>query len=753
MKLKRLYIIVFAILFAFDYSFAKDNFISEKLYSSPKSKKMFEIGEVRFEGNSNFESDLLTQFIGLKPTIKSFPHKVFQTLRNEFGKKMSKDSKLITELQKSVDNFKNEIKYFDETSAENDVLSLWHFYNTNGFHYAEVNYSFVPDTNSRKNILTFHIIENKRYKLAAIQYFGLDSLPDNLAERIEAHMRIRPGNYFSEDKIISEVNKIFDDLQNNGYYYSYYQQPEVTMDTINLEDSVSIRFFLGERVKISSIAFIDSTKGQPSVINDLKRKQLDFKVGDWYSRQKVSNSVDNLLTLGTFENVSIDTIRAKHDNPNSISFSILSEYRKQREWGVGLFTNHSQLTNYNAGAEASIFHRNLFGMAQSASLSLSGSFKDIGRIITDPSSMEYEISAAVKYAQPLLWTIDNTKIGLATSLGFSIRMAYTFFQINTLSFPIKFPIKLPNATYFNTMNVEFNFEREEPIGFTKAISKAFSNIKNSTDSTRIYEALTLYTNLWNYLSDKNVDYIWTSNTIGFNLIGDNKNNPFNPTKGNYTFIGFDGWNIFLAHPKISGISRYFRFQFAHHQFFPINPTLTIALKGRFGGIYLIDDANSYVPIERQFYAGGANSVRGWGARQLRYTKVLQDSTLSGSGYKFLQNFVGNGGIVEGSAEFRFKFKRPRGLSETLAEQIGNLGVTFFVDFGNAFHWLTPIEKTKVKFTDYFTKLAVAGGLGLRYDTPVGPLRGDFAWPLYDPLNQKQITWSNFNFHFGIGHAF
>lgn len=235
-------------------------------------------------------------------------------------------------------------------------------------------------------------------------------------------------------------------------------------------------------------------------------------------------------------------------------------------------------------------------------------------------------------------------------------------------------------------------------------------------------------------------------------MSDKKNDPFNPSKGSYTFIGVDGWNIFLSHPSISGIARYFRFQFLHNHYFTVANNFVAAFKGRLGAIKLMEEANVYVPIDRQFFAGGSNSVRGWQSRTLRYTKITADSLGSRNTYQYMQNFVGNGGLLEGSIEFRYKLSRPKGINDFLAEHIGNLGVTAFLDFGNAFHWYLGIENMEMKVTDYFTKLAASVGLGIGYNTPVGPIRVDFATPVYDPM-KKEEPFRKVVFHFGIGHSF
>lgn len=730
------------------------NFVSDHLVPGQRNAKLNEVGEIKFEGNSEFDESALLPYISSSATSRSIPHKVLQTYHNEFSKNDAAPKVIVSGLDQALNELKGEIRYFDEASAANDCEALWHYYNINGYHYAKINFSFVPSKNRKKNILTFHIDEGPRFSLNEIVYIGLDSLPREVERKLRTITKARRNKYFNEPDIINEINQIHEVLLNNGYYSAYYTQPEVTMDTVALYDSVVVFFDRGTRVKFGEISYIDSTKGQPLVVNSLKKTLLEINKGQWYSRRKLNNSIDNLLSIGTFESVSIDTSSIFYPmTDTSLAFRVLTQYRKQRDWYTGLFLNQTSIDGYtNAGLEGAVYHRNLFGAAQAASFNTSVAIKDIFRLISDPTTMEYEFQLGGKYSQPVLWVLDNSRIGLSTSLTYSIRRVNNFFQINSVNFPIRFPVKLPSVAYFNNMTIEFNFDRDIPVNYESAVGEAAANAKNSADSTKLFESLLLYSTLYEYSQQKEL-HLLTSNLIGITLTGDSRNHPFSPTRGNYTMIGVDGWNVFLAHPTVSGLARYFRFQFLHTQFFPLAGNVTAAFKGRLGGIYLMEKDNFYVPWERQFFSGGANSVRGWSSRSLRYINLPKDSLTSLDNFsKYLENFVGNGGIVEMSAELRYRLMRPRGWNEAIANQVASLGITFFADAGNSFHWLALRNEPKIKFTDYFTKLAVSAGLGLRYETPVGPVRIDFAWPVYDPMKIKK-PFTDLVYHIGIGHAF
>jgi outer membrane translocation and assembly module TamA len=77
---------------------------------------------------------------------------------------------------------------------------------------------------------------------------------------------------------------------------------------------------------------------------------------------------------------------------------------------------------------------------------------------------------------------------------------------------------------------------------------------------------------------------------------------------------------------------------------------------------------------------------------------------------------------------------------------GNLGGVLFIDAGNV--WADP-------FGFQFKDLRYAVGPGLRYRTPIGPVRFDFGWqlnPIPDLLVNGQPS-RHWRMHFSIGQAF
>jgi len=136
------------------------------------------------------------------------------------------------------------------------------------------------------------------------------------------------------------------------------------------------------------------------------------------------------------------------------------------------------------------------------------------------------------------------------------------------------------------------------------------------------------------------------------------------------------------------------------------------LAGRVAVDVLTADDIDTVAADRRIYAGGAGSVRGYPYKSLGPT--------DGSG-----NVIGGRSAFAVSGELRYRVN----------DQFGLVG---FVDAGNAFSSMMPS----------FDNLRVGAGVGLRYLTPIGPIRLDLAVPL-----TRRPGDPSFELYVGLGQAF
>lgn len=146
-----------------------------------------------------------------------------------------------------------------------------------------------------------------------------------------------------------------------------------------------------------------------------------------------------------------------------------------------------------------------------------------------------------------------------------------------------------------------------------------------------------------------------------------------------------------------------------------------AAQARMGSIDALGDQESAVPFFKRYFLGGATNLRGWGRFQV--------SPLSGGGLP-----IGGASYVNFSTELR-------------APVWGSLGAVIFLDGGNV--WANPWS---FKVND----LRYDVGPGLRYQTPIGPIRADIGYqlnPIPGLLVKGEPEARRFRFHFSIGQAF
>ena len=150
----------------------------------------------------------------------------------------------------------------------------------------------------------------------------------------------------------------------------------------------------------------------------------------------------------------------------------------------------------------------------------------------------------------------------------------------------------------------------------------------------------------------------------------------------------------------------------------------VAVRARGGSIDALrgePNIEGAVPFFKRYFLGGAQNLRGWGRFEV--------APLSGAGLP-----IGGHTFMNVSTEVRFPVW-------------GNVGAVLFLDGGNV--WSGPWDFN-------LNDLRYNVGPGLRYNTPIGPIRADVGYQLNPRpglLVNGQQEPRRFRFHFSIGHAF
>jgi outer membrane protein assembly factor BamA len=732
--------------------FSNDNFVSTDLYTRPIDRNQFRIHKIKFTGNYEFSDFELASIIVSEVSAKSLPHSIMDYYYKNMKKNKAAPNSVKKVLYQNLISFNSEIYYFIESQANKDSETIEDYYNRFGFHNANVKFAFYPDSTLKGNILEFRIDENKQFEIASLQYLGLDSLPATIDRNIEKIREVQIGEYFSEPKVITEVNQIYNMLKNNGYYFAEYKFEPVTIDSDKAIDTIIVNFKTGRRYKIRDIIFIDSTSGQKKVAKPMKKMSLTFSENDWYNRSNIKQSELNLGQMGVFDNISIDTTEFNKSD-SLLSMQVFTKYSKLRSWHGGFFVNQTTEANnyYNFGIEGDFSYRNIFGAAEKFTLYGNATIRNnTGELLPDLNDFELQGQIGILFRQPIFLIIDNTRFGLEARFEYDLSR-YRDILLRKISLPkARIPFKFPNVTYLDRGYFEFILEEERPM---ESVANVIGDVLN--------QDFLQYAILEDYFTDNPV-FKPTALIFGAATISDNKNHPFSPSEGNYTFISADF--------GLLSLSQYARFTFQRNDYFSsiFSRNAIHATKFRIGHIKLFKPDDGYVPFDRQFYAGGPNSIRGWQARTLHsYDEEFYENpdnfpeSSPLENYELLSNVLGNGGLLELSYEYRYRFKESENLTPSIAEQLANLGFALFVDMGNAFNWYLQ-DENDLAFLEYFNpeNWAYSVGAGIRYETPIGPVRLDLGLPIYGPVFGKK-NWivgrrnviSDLQWHISIGNPF
>lgn len=176
---------------------------------------------------------------------------------------------------------------------------------------------------------------------------------------------------------------------------------------------------------------------------------------------------------------------------------------------------------------------------------------------------------------------------------------------------------------------------------------------------------------------------------------------------------------------LGGTEKFVKYELDHRYFHPLFWKFVFSAHGRLG--YVQEIGNEPIPIDERYYLGGLYSLRGFQSREvgprIKTVTTGSDNKPITSGYEFI------GGTKTGYGNLEITFP--------LVEESGFKGVVFY-DAGNA--WAED--------QDYFSDVRHSAGFGLRWMSPLGPLRLEWGKNL-DPREGETPS----DLQFSIGTMF
>jgi outer membrane translocation and assembly module TamA len=407
-----------------------------------------------------------------------------------------------------------------------------------------------------------------------------------------------------------------------------------------------------------------------------------------------------------------------------------------------------QRLGLGAGAGLVYTNNNLFGMAEGLEIGVKGSFESAPNVREELlRSFEGTVQYSVPQLQfPFSGLNSNARfLNSRTSYGVSVaQVSQLNFTVNAnIRFNLKYDVS-HSATLSSTLDlIELDwFDASPSDQFRQTIidevtdpfqrERILADFSQQINSTIRYTIRSFNTdfikrnrgsvNEFSIESGGNIPYLYERYVV----------RPGEPIQGNIP-------SFTLADSTLS-YARYVKGSYDHRRYVSIFDNTVIAWR-LFGGLAYAYGETRQIPLNRRFFAGGSNDIRGWPPLRL------------GPGDVGLGEVTINGGDVKLATFLELRHLLLRNLMST------DWHIAGFADVGNI--WYGPrslADRGRFSAESFYKEAAVGAGFGIRMDWEYLIFRIDVAYKAYDPSVVDGIRRGWFEspdpyIHFGIGHSF
>jgi outer membrane protein insertion porin family len=618
---------------------------------------------------------------------------------------------------------------YSQALMAQDIQNLIALYRGSGFLEVKVEGNMQDDYHGKAGqiVVTYSINEGPQTKVGKLAIVGnasfdRDQLPG---------LNTGEGQPYSESNINLDRDALLNFYFDKGFPNSHFET-RVT-PSAGEPNSLDVTFVINEgrqffidRVLTSELEFT-----RPSVV----QKQLEVHTGDPLSQSEMAKTQSNLYNLGVFNEVKM---AVQNPDGDAKYKDILMQFQEARRWtfnyGLGVEASTGQPDQQSCqqlaeqGQTSVACSQGRTGVSPRATFDVSRiNFRGLAHTLTFRSTVgRLQQRALISYIAPRWLSKPNWTL------------SWTAFYDNSI-----------NVTTFTSERLEGSVQAEQQYSrvsrllyrFTYRRVKA-SNVVVAPDQVPLYsQPVRVGMPTITYIRDKRDDVLETFN-------------------GNFTTV-----DAGLSSKYFGSEAGFGRFIFQNATYHPIGRAKTgkkrwvFARNIRFGVEEPVN--NDFIPLPERFFAGGSNSHRGFALNQAGPRDLVTGSPLGG--YAVWVNTL--------------ELRTPPPMLPYIQD---NLSFVFFHDSGNVFtdpktmfnslfRWYQPHqEDCKNQVTSSlcrFDYMSQAVGAGIRYKTPIGPVRIDFGYNLnptvypatvadangnaaFQPLTTRRL-----NFVFSIGQTF
>jgi outer membrane protein insertion porin family len=554
--------------------------------------------------------------------------------------------------------------FFKEDEFNDDLERIKTFYLKNGYLDVKVDYRIDYDT--QKNLyIRITVEEGKQYTVGTITIKGNEKFTER---EVRNSLKVcLEGSVFSYDALKDDVTNIQGFYFGKGYIF------------VQVKDSTALDIATG-KVDISyaivenEVAYVDriEIRGNQKTQDKVVRRELRIKPGERFDGDKLKRTKERLYNLGFFEDINYDTEPAAEAGAESNQRNLIVDVKEAKTGSFsfgGGYSSVDQLIGFVEIEQKNFDWRNwktFTGGGQDLRLrgEIGSVRKDFELSFTEPWMFDYPVSGGFDLYQRVHDRSTDVGYGYTEKrTGGDLRLGKDFTEY----------IK-GGVTY-----------RLEQVDISDVDATATQDLQSEVGRNLI-------------------------SSMEFTLTRDTTDNVFNPSRGlvlsgSYEIAG-GPFGADKNFNKLFGLAS---------QYFPLFAKGVLQIQAR-GGVVEPFGNSPTVPIYERFYAGGAETIRGYKERDVGPVDPVTSDPLGGEAL-----FVAN--------------------IEYTVPIVDFLKGALFIDTGNV--WSKPADFTIGSFKTGY-------GFGVRIKTPVGPLKLDYGIPLNKTPNNAGRRGQ---FHFSMSHGF
>ncbi len=499
--------------------------------------------------------------------------------------------------------------------------------------------------------------------------FGkVDIKGDLLATDHLALIKSRTGAVFSRTRVEQDRKALEVYYQDHGYA-NVNVVPKLRLELKDHTVPIGFEIVRGKRVYVERIHIRGNSKTRDKVI----RRELKLAEGELFSGSRIEKSRRQIAALGYFENVTVSTAPGSSDEFVDLNVEVSERRTGQLQVGAGFSSLESFIV------QGQVAQENFLGRGHSLAAQLQ--ISSLRRIFS------------LRFMEPHFL---DTQWLFSTEL-YNQSRGYGEFSRNSTGGALTWGRRLSDRA---SASITYRLENVD----ISSGSGGIANLGARSTSLPTTNTANLFRGGFN-------------SSIRGSLGWDSRDNRLLPTNGWNTSIYAEYAGRMTASEndfvRWGGFAR-------HYQRLGDSP-FVLRLNGELGVTTSLDGKG--VPLSERYLLGGIYDIRGYQARSIGPQLFAQRPGEVGQSLAPLP--IGGNAQIIGNAEIEFPISKRMGLS----------GVAFF-DIGNAFNLENRFCNGSTTTVDACTPVSgMLGnmrksiGLGLRWQSPIGPLRLEWGLPL------------------------